>query len=256
MKHRYTDLGARLETGTIRPRAEGRYRSRMKIMNTSIPTLTKKYHVTGLVAAMAACLIAGCSDPADKVHKSTAAEPQKTVAEPSAAGREYVIRAESRIGFVGSKVTGKHDGGFKKFAGKIDVTDGKIVGTPEIKIGMDSTWADNDRLTGHLKSPDFFDAAKFPVSTFTVTGIEPSGAQQKVTGNLDLHGVTKSISFPADIQIAGDAVTVKAEFAINRKDFNINYPGKPNDLIRDNVVLKLDLKATPGEARPEDQLTN
>ena len=47
-----------------------------------------------------------------------------------------------------------------------------------------------------------------------------------------------------------------AEFAINRRDFNINYPGMPNDLIRDNVVIKLDLKATPGAARPEDQLAN
>jgi polyisoprenoid-binding protein YceI len=121
---------------------------------------------------------------------------------------------------------------------------------------MKSTWSDNGRLTGHLMSPDFFDVQNFPVSTFTVTGIEPAGAQQKVTGNLNLHGVAKSISFPATIQIRDDAVTVKAEFAINRRDFNINYPGRPNDLIRDHVVIKLDLKATPGAARPEDQLVN
>ena len=92
--------------------------------------------------------------------------------------------------------------------------------------------------------------------TFTVTGIEAAGAQQKVTGNLDLHGVTKSISFPADITITDDSVAVKADFAINRRDFNINYPGMPNDLIRDNVVIKLDIQATPGPAKPEDQLVN
>jgi polyisoprenoid-binding protein YceI len=224
-------------------------------MKKSLTPLEKNTRLAGLLAAATVCWISGCSDPADQVHKSTAAEPQKA-AQTSSAGKEYVIRAESTIGFVGSKVTGKHDGGFKKFAGKLSVAGGKIVGSPEIKIGMDSTWADNEKLTGHLKSPDFFDAAKFPTSTFTVTGIEPAGAQQTVTGNLDLHGVTKSISFPAAIQITDDAVTVKAEFAINRKDFNINYPGKPNDLIRDNVVLKLDLKATPGEPRPEDQLVN
>ena len=121
---------------------------------------------------------------------------------------------------------------------------------------MKSTWADNDKLAGHLKSPDFFDVEKFPVTMFTTTSIEPDGAMHKVTGNLNLHGVTKSISFPATIQIAAETVTVKAEFAINRKDFNINYPGKSDDLIRDNVVLKLDIKATPGPARPEDQLAN
>jgi polyisoprenoid-binding protein YceI len=66
--------------------------------------------------------------------------------------------------------------------------------------------------------------------------------------------VTKSITFPAKIQVGDEAATVQAEFAINRKDFGINYPGKPNDLIRDNVVIKLDLKATPGPARLEDKL--
>src|SRR5207247_9597031 len=113
-----------------------------------------------------------------------------------------------------------------------------------------------NRLEGHLKSRDFFDAASFPVTTFTVTGIDPAGSQQKVTGNLNLHGVTKSISFPADIRIADDSVTVKAEFAINRRDFNINSPAITNDLIRDNVVIQLDLQAKPGPPRPPNPLAN
>jgi polyisoprenoid-binding protein YceI len=62
-----------------------------------------------------------------------------------------------------------------------------------------------------------------------------------VTGNLELHGVTKSITFPATITVQGDAVTVKADFAINRKDFGIVYPGKPDDLIKDEVLLKLNI---------------
>jgi len=55
--------------------------------------------------------------------------------------------------------------------------------------------------------------------------------------------------------VSPDAVGLKAEFAINRRDFNINFPGMPNDLIRDQVVLMLDVKATPGPERPEDRLT-
>src|SRR5207249_10567535 len=149
-----------------------------------------------------------------------------------------------------------HNGGLTNFAGKIQVASEKIVGAPEIKISTKSLWADDKKLEGHLKSKDFFDVANNPLATFTVTSIEPAGAQQKVTGNLDLHGVTKSISFPADIKIADDAVAVKADFAINRRDFNINYPGMPNDLIRDNVVIKLDVQATPGPPKPEDQLVN
>ena len=215
-------------------------------MKITIPVISifQRRHLTGLVAILMACVITGCSDPADKVTKAptTAA---KDVAKP-AAGKTYAILPDSTIGFVGSKVTGSHNGGFKKFTGKVSVADGAVTAA-EVKIDMDSTWADNERLTGHLKSPDFFDTAKYPTATFTTTDIKSTSAKKTVTGNLDLHGVTKSITFPADIQVAGDAVAVKAEFAINRKDFNINYPGKTDDLIRDNVILKLDIKATPGE---------
>ncbi len=222
--------------------------------NYSDNTLSVSSRFTLGVTLVAAWLITGCSDPADNVTKTAASEP-KQAAQPATTAKDYVIRAGSEIGFVGSKVTGSHEGGFKKFAGKVSVANGVVTGT-EVKIAMDSTWSDNDRLTGHLKSPDFFDSAKYPNATFTVTGVTASNAVQIVTGNLELHGVTKSISFPAEIQVVDDAVTVKSEFAINRRDFNINYPGKPNDLIRDNVVLRLNVKATPGDPRPEDQLPN
>jgi len=211
-------------------------------------------HLTLFFAVPAICLVTGCSDPADKVAKTTVNDP-KQPARPEASATDYVIRAESKIGFIGSKVTGSHDGGFGEFAGKVSVANGTVTGA-EVKIAMDSTWTDTDRLTRHLKSADFFDVSKYPNSTFTVTGIATSNVQHVVTGNLDLHGVTKSITFPANIHVTEGAVTVKSVFAINRKDFNINFPGKPNDLIRDNVVLKLDIKAAPGEPRPEDQLPN
>ena len=201
-------------------------------------------------------LLVGCSDPANKVEKAEISEPKKAEAAPASAAKDYSIRSGSKVNFVGSKVTGSHNGGFTNVAGQLQVANGKIVGTPQVKIAMKSIWADNNRLEGHLKTKDFFDVANIPVSTFSVTSIEPDGTQHKVTGNLELHGVTKSISFPADIKVADEMVTVKADFAINRKDFNINYPGMPNDLIRDNVVIKLDLQATPGPARPEDQLIN
>jgi polyisoprenoid-binding protein YceI len=64
-----------------------------------------------------------------------------------------------------------------------------------------------------------------------------------VTGNLDLHGVKKSITFPATIKVEGDTVEVSAEFAINRKDFGIVYAGMPDDLIKDDVLMKVKLKA-------------
>ena len=114
------------------------------------------------------------------------------------------------------------------------------------EIETNSIFTDTDGLTNHLKSPEFFDVAKFPTSTFVSTGIEAGSKDPKakeathtVTGNLTLHGVTKSISFPAKIAVSGDNATLDSEFFINRQDFGITYPGKANDLIRDEVVIKL-----------------
>ena len=121
-------------------------------------------------------------------------------------------------------------------------------------IDTTSIYADNERLTGHLKSADFFNAAQMPTATFETTAITPQAANSLVTGNLTLHGVTKQISFPAKIQVSDDAVEVGADFFINRFDFDIKYAGKADDLIRKEVVLKLKVKATPAEAGPKSKV--
>lgn len=205
-------------------------------------------HLSSLVVLGAAVLLAGCSDPADSVSKAnTSSTTNEVSAQATANAREYVIQPESKIEFVGSKVTGKHDGGFKTFDGTVNVAEGKVVGAT-VKIDMQSTWSDNEKLTSHLKSPDFFDVEKFPTSTFTVTKVEGTPDAATVTGNLELHGVTKAITFPAKVNVSGDSLNVTADFAINRKEFGIVYPGKTDDLIRDDVVIRFDLKAAPKKA--------
>ena len=161
--------------------------------------------------------------------------------------RTAITPDNATIGFVGSKVTGSHNGGFKLFKGTFEVVPTKLESSKiTAEIDTNSIFTDTDRLTNHLKSPEFFDVAKFPTSTFVSTGIEAGvkdpkakDATHTVTGNLTLHGVTKSISFPAKIVVSGDKATLDSEFFINRKDFGIMYPGKANDLIRDEVVIKL-----------------
>ena len=64
-----------------------------------------------------------------------------------------------------------------------------------------------------------------------------------MTGNFQLHGVTKSVTFPATIGVSADAITVESTFTINRKDFGINYAGPADNLIRDEVVMTLHIKA-------------
>lgn len=197
-------------------------------------------------------LFAACADPADSVPAASVSTNSSASAtaspSPAAAAKAYAITPEnSKVEFTGSKVTGKHDGGFKQFAGEIH-TAGNTVSHAKVTIQTDSLFSDNDRLTGHLKSPDFFDTAKHPTAVFETTNISGTGADAKVTGNLTLHGVTKQITFPANIEVKDDAVTVKADFSIKRFDFDMKYPGKADDLIREDVVLRLDVKATPKQA--------
>jgi len=114
------------------------------------------------------------------------------------------------------------------------------------EIDIASLSIEPTKLAGHLKSPDFFDAEKFPKAKFTSTAIKAggeNGATHTVSGNLELHGVAKGITFPAKIKVDADQVSVDAEFAINRKDFSIVYPGMPDDLIKDDVLIKLALHA-------------
>jgi len=215
-----------------------------------------------LTAVMAISLFAAaCEDPAANKTKAKVNEPSANSANSSntantapaapvaAKGEALAINGEnSKVEFTGSKVTGKHEGGFKTFTGTIDLVNSKPAeSSVTVDIDAASVYSDDEKLTGHLKSPDFFDVEKFPKATFKSTKIEADAAKgadaYTVTGDFNLHGVTKSISFPATIKAGDDAVDVNAEFAVNRKDFGIVYAGKADDLIRDDVVIKLTLKA-------------
>lgn len=188
-----------------------------------------------------------CADPAANKTKATVSEASQeaNASKPAAAETVAISPDNSKIDFVAAKVTRSHNGSFKQFNGSIDLVNNAVEQSRvTIDIDAGSVVTDEDALTAHLKTPDFFDVAKFPKATFTSTKIEPStaaGATHTVTGNFELHGVKKAITFPANIQIAADKVTVNAEFAINRKDFGITFPGKTDDLIRDGVVIKLTL---------------
>jgi polyisoprenoid-binding protein YceI len=232
--------------------------------------------VSSLVAALP---LAGCENPADNKPVATVGSAKPTTpatstataaatstasaaassasAAPSAApsvasipaapAEAAAIDSSSTFAFTGSKVTGKHEGSFQKFSGWVELAKGKAEGGKlAIEVEMSSVKSDDEKLTGHLQSPDFFDVARYPKATFETTEIKKGGdkgATHTITGNLDFHGVKKSITFPAKITESAKEVTADAEFVINRKDFNIVYAGKADDLIRDEVVLKLHLKA-------------
>ena len=191
-------------------------------------------------------LVCACANPAsDKPAAVTNEAAPVAASSPGAQGQRYLITPDSsEIKFVGSKVTGSHNGSFKKFSGTIDFTGKPETSRVSINIDTDSLETDTPDLTKHLKTADFFDVAKYQQATFVSTEIKPAGegANYTVTGNLTLHGVTKSVAFPATIAVSPGAITVDSTFSINRKNFGINYAGASDNLIRDDVVLTLKVR--------------
>lgn len=92
---------------------------------------------------------------------------------------------------------------------------------------LDTFWADRDK---HLKSPDFFDAAKFPQATFKSTSVAQTGENQlEVTGDLTIRDVTKPTTLIVDVTQMGEHPMAKKEsvgFAvttvIKRSDFGMD----------------------------------
>ena len=201
-----------------------------------------------MITALMLSLFVACDDPtanapaAEVTEPAAAAEPAAPAAEPAAAAAGTTLKGDNTsgsIGFVGSKITGSHEGGFNTFTATGTVVDGQLTAI-EGTIDMASTHSDAEKLTGHLKSDDFFNVEQFTTSIFKSTSITAAEGGHMVTGSLSFHGIEKQISFPATITVADGTASLKAEFALNRKDFGVEYPGKPDDLIKDDVLVKLD----------------
>ena len=126
-----------------------------------------------------------------------------------------------------------------------DVKTGKVEASIEVN-GINTREAKRD---AHLKSPDFFDVAKFPTITFKSTKIEPAAnGAFKLTGDLTMHGVTKSVTLdaqalapeaksPYGATVTGTSATGK----IKRKDFGITGGGA-GALVGDEVTVTIDLE--------------
>ncbi len=106
----------------------------------------------------------------------------------------------------------------------------------------------------HLKSADFFDAAKYPTMTFKSTSVKTQGSAYLIAGDLTLHGVTKpvtlSLESPGNEQVGMDAKSVhrgfRATTTINRKDFGLTWGGTLKSgeaVVGDDIKIELDIEA-------------
>lgn len=160
-----------------------------------------------------------------------------------------VDKSHSRVGFtVTHNLISDVDGNFKTFDAKItsskdDLSDAVF----ELTADVNSIDTDNDRRDGHLKSPDFFDAAKFGTITFKSTSFKKvSGKNYKLAGDLTMHGVTKPVTLdvvmngPVTNDTPRGKVTLagfKSTGVIKRSDFGVGTI--PVVVVSDEVELKI-----------------
>lgn len=132
---------------------------------------------------------------------------------------------KSKIEFIGKKPDGKHVGGFKAFkaSGNADFQN-HATNKLEIVIDTTSIWSDNEKLTNHLKNPDFFDVRKYPTITFTATKIAPKGeGKADITGDLTMLGKTVAITVPAKVGVDEERITINTNFKLDRTKWGMAY---------------------------------
>ena len=123
-------------------------------------------------------------------------------------------------------------GQFNKITGNVYYDPSDIgASSVEMTIAVSSLFTGIQKRDEHLKSPDFFDAEKYPVITFTSTKIETLGhSRAKVIGNLTIHGISRSVILEVEYSGpvkdpfgSGMSMGFTAETAINIEDYSINW---------------------------------
>lgn len=183
--------------------------------------------------------------------KNEKAADAKDVAEGTESATSFVIDgANSTIEWVGSKPTGdSHNGTINLSEGTLQLEDGQLV-SGNATIDMNSIVVldlEGDYkmwLEGHLKGVTddeekdghFFSVKQFPTGKFEITGYS---AEKGLEGNLTLKDISKSVSFPVNVSVQGDDLTLSSEkFTINRTDWDIKYGSGSffKDLAADKII--------------------
>lgn len=166
----------------------------------------------------------------------------------------------SKLEWFAEKLTGKHNGTIDFWGGEIKNNHGNFSGIVEVDMNTlknldvkDDTY--RAKLEGHLKSADFFDAAKYPKSTFVITSITPvanakqGGATHNVKGNLTIKDKTNEIAFEATVSMEMNKITCTGTAVVDRSKFDVRYGSKAffpeigDKIIYDEFKLKFNLVA-------------
>ena len=214
---------------------------------------------TIVFALFASVALVGCNN-APQGEKAQTGEAIEATSENGANATVYQVDpVTSVIHWEGARLVGdKHVGTIRLSEGKLEVSNGQLVGGT---FALDMNSISDDDLEGakkakletHLKSGDFFEVETYPVGTFELVSAEPVAdnpeATHNLTGNLTLKGITKSITFPAKVNITEESLEATTPaFVIDRTQWNVMFQagllGTAKDkIIKDEIALRIDLKA-------------
>ena len=205
-----------------------------------------------LVVAMVVLATACKVDSKNKVAVSDA----KNVAITSSESVKVDV-VGSTVSWKGFKPGGEHFGVISISEGSINLKSGNLVGgsfTFDMNSIVDTDMpADNEynaKLIGHLKSPDFFDVAKYPTAKFEITSVDNQNGKVNISGNLTIKEATKNITIPASFINENGIISLKSDvFTIDRTDFDVRYGSKKffDDLkdkfINDEFEISFEIQA-------------
>lgn len=148
-----------------------------------------------------------------------------------------------------SKIRGQ----FNKFSGSVSMEDSDFTkAVVSFQAETSSINTNNVDRDGHLKSPDFFDVAKFPTLSFSSTKITKKDENHFImTGDLDMHGVTKEVNLNIELLGTGEnmnhqkVMSFEASGFIDRKDFGLNWNAtldKGEIVVSDNVEMDISVE--------------
>ena len=215
----------------------------------------KKRFLTVLTVAIMAVAFTSCKDKAKEVETSEA----EATTETTDVSTKYKVDTEgSTIMWTGHKPTGSHNGTISIESGVMTMNNDALEsGTFLINMNsinvMDMPVEDEGhaKLTGHLKSPDFFDVEQFPSSAFEITGVETVDGKTMLSGNLKMKDVSNNITIPVTVNQNGDTLAITSEtFTIDRSKWNVKYGSKSffdnlkDKYINDDIELKINVTAT------------
>ncbi len=150
-----------------------------------------------------------------------------------------------KITFIGGKPDGTtHEGGFKKFKidAKADFED-SANSSLRIEIDTESLFADDPKLEGHLKNPDFFDVKNYPKAVFESTKIEMGEEGGVVVGKLKMLNKTEEVKLPIKIEHTDALTKLTGKLKIDRTKWGMNYGVEGNKINKEvEVAFALEFK--------------